>query len=722
MNEVKQTASAQNDEIDIGEIIQSLWAGKWLIMSFAFICAVTSIAYVFMAQPIYSGNALLQIEAKSSGITGLSDLTSGFGGGLGGSETSTELELLRSRKVIIPTIEKFNMQIQAAPLTFPVFGGFFQRQFGQNNGFAQPLWSSIFPFSQDYAWGGESINVVRFDLPQNLYDTKFHVVILDQESYRLERNGNILFEAKIGEKHHDETTDIDIHINQLEGRAGTYFTLYHINQIYVINDLLERLSVVENGKTSGIVSISLLGPDKREIKDVVSHVLSTYQQQNIEYNNIEAGKSLAFVAEQIPDAKTKVKQAEQELYEYRLTNKTVDLTLKTQQLLNQLLKLEESLNELKLQEPELSRKFKRQHPLYVEFLRKQKDLKAKRTEVELKTAEIPTEQFNVFRLTRDVELNETIYLQLLNRFEGLKIIQAGTSGSIRVIDDTIVQPKAAKPKKPIIVSVSTLAGIVVAMAYIIIRFMLNAALKSPEALEERGLKIFGAIDKSRHQAKLNRQKSRTGELRLLAATNPDDLAVEALRAVRTNLSHTLSTADNNIVMITSAGDGVGKSFIAQNIAALWAQSGHKTLLIDADLRRGKLHQSFGLTVNQGLAEHLAGKAEFDDICRQSKIDNLSFIGRGEISINPSELLMSNGFAKFCQKHNQDYDYIIIDTPSILTVTDAAIIGKLAATSMMVVGKNISQMKQIDLATQRLDLAGVTISGYIFNDPQKNKKQ
>ena len=717
VNEVKHTSSTDNDEIDIGQILQSFWVGKWLILSFACIAALISIAYVYMAQPIYSGNALLQIEAKSSGLTGLSDLTAGLTGG-GSSETSTELELLRSRKVILPTIERFNLEIQALPATFPVFGGFLYRQFGQNTGFAAPLWGDVFSFSKNYAWGGEVINVRQFDLPESLYNKQFHVVMLAQEKYRLERNGEMIFEAKIGEKHHDEKSDIDILIDKLEARPGTYFTLSHIDTISVINDLLERLTVKETGKTSGIVNISLLGPEKQQIKDIITHMLATYQQQNIEYNSIESGKNIDFVAKQLPDAEAKVKRAEKKIYEYRLTNRTVDLTLKTQQLLDQLLKLEENLNQLKLQEPELSRKFKRQHPLYVEFLRKQKDLETKKREVELKTAEIPTEQFNVFRLRRDVQLNETIYLQLLNRYEGLKIIQAGTSGSIRVIDDTIVQPKAAKPNKKLVVAISSLAGILLALIYLIIRSMRVPTLRDADALEERGFKIFASIEKSRKQLSLNNQKSKNDQLRILAASNPDDLAVETLRGLRTNLSHTISTAKNNIVMITSAGDGVGKSFVAQNLAALLAQSGSKTLLIDADLRDGKLHDGFGLGAENGLAEHLADKAEFDDICQQSKIDNLSFISRGKVVANPSELLMSKTFAEFCQKHKAEFDYIIIDTPSILSVTDAAIIGKLAATCLMVVGQNISQMKQIDQESQRLDLAGVEISGYIFNAAHK----
>lgn len=710
---MKQTPTLDSDEINISQILQSLWAGKWLIILVAFIAAIISIAHVLTAVPIYTGNALLQIEAKSSGLTGLSGLTAGLTGG-GGSETSTELELLKARKVIIPTIKKYNLEIKAKPILFPYIGAYFYPRFNPDNGFAAPLAADIFPSSKNYAWGGEQISVSQFDVPKHFNNRQFHIVALGSNKYRLELNGNAMFEGQIGQQFHDENTNIDILVDKLKARIGTHFSLSRIDSIYAINDVLGRLTVAENGKTSGIVNISFIGPDKQEIKNIINHILLTYQEQNIEYNNIEAGKNIDFIANQLPDAEAKIRKAENLLYEYRLTNETVDLTIKTQQLLDQLLDIEENLGRLKLDEPELSRKFKRQHPLYIEFLERQKNLEAQKRKIEQRTSKIPTEQFNVYRLTRDVELNETIYIQLLNRHEGLKIIQAGTSGSIRVIDTTIVQPRAIKPDKKFIVAISTLAGIMLAMLYLIIRSMFVATLKDMKPLEEAGFKIFGTIAKSPNQLKLIKQKPRDRELRILAAIKPDDLAVEALRGLRTNLSHTVQTADNNIIMIASADAKVGKSFIAQNIAALLAQSGSKTLLIDADLRAGKLHDSIGINNSNGLTDYLTDKVEFENICHQSKIDNLDFISHGGKTSNPSELLMNKIFTSLCQKHKTNYDYIIIDTPSILAFTDAAIIGNVAATSLMVVGKDISQMSQIDLASQRLELAGVKITGYIFN--------
>lgn len=708
-----------DDEIDISQIVKTLWNGKWLIILISIITGGLGVAYAFMATPIYQGNALLQIEAKSGGASGLSGLTEGLSLG-GGSATSTELELLKSRKVVRPTVERFHLDIVAKPITFPMIGGYVYRKFGQNNGISQAFLGEYFGFFENYAWGGEKINVSQFDVPESLYEEIFNVILLADLQYRLELRGVEIFKGEIGKKYHIESQNIDILIGKLEGRVGASFDLVHRDPILAVNDLIEDILVAESGKTSGIVEISLQGEDRAQIKQIITHILTTYQQQNIEYNNVEANDNLNFVANQLPEAAEKVELAETKIYEYKRVNNTIDLNQKTQQLLKKLLDIEGQLNELKLGESELLRKFKPEHPLYKDFLRKQGDLEEKKKEIELETSKIPTEQFEVFKLQRDVELSEKIYLQLLNRHEGLKIIQAGTSGSIRVIDDTIVHPKAVKPQKMIVVIVSTFIGIIIAMAYLLVRSMVGNKIENVEQLKGLGFKIYALVGESVSQKKFDRLDAKRGELRILAELKSEDLAVEALRGLRTNLCFTVAEADNNVIMITGASPSVGKSFVAQNLAALLAQTGKKTLLVDVDLRRGKLHEAFGMDVAPGLVDYLSGDVEFTEVCRETRIKNLDIITCGQKSSCPSELLMSEKFTELCTKYQQDYDFIILDTSPILAVTDAAIVGKLAATSIMVVRQGVSQLKEVELATQRLTLTGIDVTGYVFNGADKNQ--
>lgn len=722
MSQTNPVSQVDEDEIDIGQIISALWRGKWLIILLSIITGAMGVTYAIVATPIYESNALLQIEAKSgaSGLpNGLNDILS-LGGG--GAATSTELELLKSRKVIVPTIAKFHLEIIAEPKTFPIIGSYLHRTYIQKMGFRTPLFADYFDFTQAYAWGGEQIIVKQFKVPEYLYETRFDVIALGDAKYSLNLNNNEILIGELGEIYHIDDLNVDIQLDVLTGRIGTHFNLKHLDPILVADKLISDLIVAENGKTSGIVGMSLQGKDKTQIENIISYVLSTYQQQNIEYNSIEASKNLDFMADQLPDAAEQLRIAEEKIYEYRLTNKTVNLDAKSQQILAELLTVERELNKLKLQESDLSRKFKKQHPIYIEFLRKQKELEVKKSEITAQTAQISTEQFETFRLQRDVELAQTLYLQMVNRFESLKIIKAGTSGSIRVIDEAIVHPKAVKPQKVIIVIVATVAGIIFGIGFVLIRPMLVGGINNRRQLDVLGYNIYATIGTSANQKRLSKLKPKRGELRILSELKPDDMVVEALRNLRTNIHFTVAEADNNLIMLVGASPLVGKSFVVQNLAALLAQSGKKILLVDADLRRGKLHDAFGITSDPGLADYLKDDAELKQVCRETRAKNLDIITCGRKSSNPSELLLSENFAKLCKTQQKKYDYIIIDTPPVLAVTDASIIGEYAGTTLMVVRQDVSKLDEVEQAVGKLALTDIIVKGYVFNAANKDKYQ
>lgn len=719
MNSSTSSASVNNDELDIGQIIRSVWNGKWIIIATTIVTTFFGVAYAIMATPIYTGNSLMQIEAKASGFAGLSGLAEAFGGGGGGGgDTTTELEILKSRKVILPTVEKFSLEIRALPNTFPLIGGYFYRKYIGQDGFRKPLFADLLGFTKDYAWGGEQIIVNQFNVPQKYRDAEFDIIILGDDKFSLHLKDNKILEGKVGVPQHNDQWGIDIQLGKLEGRIGTYFTLERLSQILVIDDLVKNLGVTENGSSSGIIVISMQGTDKKKIKYVIDDILTTYQQQNVEYNSVEAGRSLDFVKKQLPEITQNLKDAEQNIYEYRLNNKTVDLTLQTGQLLSQLLAIEESLNELNLQEPELSRKFKLEHPIYIEFLRKKADLEKKRDDVNEQTGQIPEDQFNIFRLQRDVQLSQKIYLQMLNRFEELKIIKAGALGSIRIIDKTVVYPYSIKPQKINIVVAAIMVGLVLSIAFIVLRSVLSKGIKSADQLKEMGYKVYATIPLSAIETRLHKKKAKFNKVKVLSHLHPKEPAVEAMRSLRTNLHFAMTEAKNNIIMITGPSPDIGKCFVSQNLAVLIAQSDLKVLLVDIDMRRGSVHENFGLDNKRGFSDYLSGGAEFDDVCQETKIKGLDVITCGNILPNPSELLMGKRFEEFCETYKDKYDFIILDTPPVLAVSDAIIVGKIAGTSMMVVKQTVSHVKEIELATQKLNLMDIEVKGYVFNGVNK----
>lgn len=178
-------------------------------------------------------------------------------------------------------------------------------------------------------------------------------------------------------------------------------------------------------------------------------------------------------------------------------------------------------------------------------------------------------------------------------------------------------------------------------------------------------------------------------------------------------------AKNNCIMISSPSPNVGKSFISANLAVIIAQAGQRVLLVDCDLRKGHIHRMFNLSPeSKGISNLLARESHLSECIVKTSIPGLSFIPRGKIPPNPSELLMHPNFTDFLDSVCQEFDLVLIDTPPLLAVTDAAIVGRLAGTSLIVTRFGRNSVSEIQLTVRRFAQNGIAIKGAIFNGLEK----
>jgi tyrosine-protein kinase Etk/Wzc len=284
----------------------------------------------------------------------------------------------------------------------------------------------------------------------------------------------------------------------------------------------------------------------------------------------------------------------------------------------------------------------------------------------------------------------------------------------------ITQP--VKPKKVIVVIGGTFLGAFLAVAFIFLRQLLNRGVEDPADIEELGLPVYASIPLSEQERAASLKglhRHSDGRQHLLAVNDPADLATEALRSLRTSLHFARLEAKNNLLMISGSSPDAGKTFVSANLAAVIAQAGQKVLLIDADMRKGSQHKVLGGQAENGLSELIAGQIDLARAVRSVEgLDKLHFIARGKVPPNPSELLMNAGFTAFLQQVLPLYDLVIIDTPPILAVTDAAVIGHHAGTALLVVRFGMNQAREVALAKQRFEQNGVQIKGAIFNAVEK----
>ena len=173
-------------------------------------------------------------------------------------------------------------------------------------------------------------------------------------------------------------------------------------------------------------------------------------------------------------------------------------------------------------------------------------------------------------------------------------------------------------------------------------------------------------------------------------------------------------ARNNILMITGAAPEAGKSFISANLATVMAQSGKRVLLIDTDMRKGCLDQLFKLTPEYGLADILSGHVSPAKAVCETQIENLHLISNGGYPKNPSELLMDSRSTELLANAQKRYDYVIIDTPPVLAVTDATIVGQLAGTVLLVSRYGNTTTRGLEISADRLRQSKINIKGVILN--------
>ncbi|WP_286792586.1 polysaccharide biosynthesis tyrosine autokinase [Marinobacter sp. Hex_13] len=706
-----------NDEIDVLALAGTLWDGRWLILGVTIMATMLGVIYALMAEPVYRADAMVQVEQKSGGLPGMSEISEMFGSE---SAAVTEIELIRSRAVMGDTVDSLNLDVEIEPVQVPVIGNFLSRHASYgSDGLAEPWWSS------HYAWGGEKLNITRFEVPRTTYGDEYTLQVTDKGWVLYSDNGNEVLSGVAGEL--ADNGSYSLFVQTIKARPKTHFKVIKKDRLSKILELQKSVGASEKGKDSGIIMLSYSDPSPAKAKAVLDHITQTYVRNNVERNSAEASSSLEYLKERLPDVRKDLEEAEAKLNQYQVEAESVNVTAEAQAVLDQIVELEKNISTLQLQKAEIERKFTRSHPNYKAWQAQMAELQERRKELNNRISKLPITQQKVVRLTRDVKVGNEIYLQMLANIQELDIVRAGTVGNVRVVDDAAVNiSEPVKPKKILLISVCIFLGTVLSAGVILLRAIFNRGVESAEQIESLGIPVYATVPLSQEQSKLNlllrkSQVELNKDIHLLAHDNPADLAIEALRGLRTSLHFAMMDAANNILMFSGPSPNVGKSFVSANFAAVFAQSGKRVLVVDGDLRRGAMHEQFNMSNNNGLSEVLSRQADLKDVVTETKVNGLYFISRGSAPPNPSELLMSSGFESFIDSVKSDFDLIIIDTPPILAVTDAAVIGRHAGTSMMVVRFDMNPAKEIELTKSRFEQNGVLIKGAVFNAVEKKAR-
>ncbi len=702
----------EDKDIDLAHLFDTFLNNRGIIAAITGFFAVLGIAYALLSTPVYLATAMIQIEAKS----GLPSLTDVVGTAPAVSPAQTEIALLKSRSVVGGAVEALNLDIIIEPRHFPLIGGFMARNFEPTEEGELGWYPAGF---ESYAWGGETLRISQLIVPDSIHGEDLTLEAADGNGFILrDPDGEVVAQGVVGQP--VETPDYGITVAELNARPGTTFNVVRNRTYATTEDYQKRLSAGERGKQSGILGVSLEDTDPAKAVLVLEEVATRYVQQNIARNAAEATQSLEFLSEQIPEVRKNLDAAQTALNQYQTGNRSVDITAETQSVLDRIVDLEKQISEQHLKRTEMERRFTRQHPNFQALMNQINQLQTQKTELEKQISTLPSTQQELLRLTRDVEVSSETYAMLLNKTQELDIIRAGTVGNVRIVDHAAADiDTPLKPNKPLVVIVATLLGGLLAVAFVYVREALKRGVENPEEIERVGIPVYAAIPFSEKQGLLekrlaNFKRDKSSASYLLSINDPADLATEAMRSLRTSLHFAMIEAKNNILMITGPSPGVGKSFVTSNLAAVIAQSGKKVLLVDADMRKGYLHKVMRCQGDKGLSDILSGRITLFDAIQKTQLANLHVIAHGQVPPNPSELLMHENFSRFVREISNMYDLVIFDTPPILAVTDAALVGSQAGTTLMVTRYGLNGIKEIEHAKRRLEQNGLLVKGVIFN--------
>jgi capsular exopolysaccharide synthesis family protein len=312
-------------------------------------------------------------------------------------------------------------------------------------------------------------------------------------------------------------------------------------------------------------------------------------------------------------------------------------------------------------------------------------------------------------LQRDAQSNRELYQTLLRREKELQVLANSRGNNVRLVERAAVPQVPFSPNLRRALMLGTIVAFLVAVGLVLGLDYLDDTIKTPEDITRLGLPFLALIP-----------AVRSGRDRPTLSGHND--FSEAIRSLRTSIA--LSTRQGgSIVLVTSAQPLEGKTTTACNLATALAYGGAKVLLIDADMRRPAVHKGFGLENRCGLAELLSGQASLTQAVQRLAEPNLWIMPAGSTPPNPSELLASGRMeALLRQVQNGPFDWVIVDTPPVLAVTDASILTQWVSGVAFVVGSEMTRRRLAERAIETLAAGRPRILGAVLNrvDVSRNK--
>ena len=695
---IEEANNHQIDWLKLKLIIRK--SAPWFIVIFAILIS-TSILYLRYTKPMYQSNSEIKLDQEDqSNMLGLPqyEQTSNFG------LLSSEMELIRSRLFFNKVIETVHLNPQ-----YFTYGNILD-----DEKYISP------PFTVDYTV-----------LNANIFNVPIDVTILDEKSFDLKyiiNNEEYQFEGLFGNSISTPFLECTLTLNMpFNADSGTEFYFRINSRESLISYIDNNLSVEPLNLQANTFKISFTDYNLNKAHALVTAIDTIYLNYSLQEKTRANRKKIEYLNNQLLETEKKLDGYETYFEEFTIDNKTVDLNedvKRTVDAINgldsQRIKINKKISELELIQKKLAQSpYKNLTPkvdiypshlnaTFEEFNLLNNDLqklglsykqntytfKSRQQEVELMRVDLlseindykndlverlnnlstsrqqlrgqlinlPSKNTEYNKSKRFYTLYEEMYLSLMQNKNEFELAVAGSLTKIKILSPASLSGPAIYPIPLFAYASAIILSIVFSFLFAGISYLAHNKIQSLHEIEFlTQATTLGAVPK--HNLNGNVAK-------LIVDKHPKSAVSEALRSIRTNIEFMLPDEESKTISITSTIGSEGKTFISTNLAALLAMAGKKTIVVDLDLRKPKVHLAFGKTENtKGVSSILIGKSTIKNCTQKSTIEGLDFITAGPIPPNPSELILRKEFGELIEQLRSNYDVVILDTPPVGLVTD-----------------------------------------------------
>lgn len=715
---------------------------RWFLVSVV-ICLTAVFLYLRYATPIYEATtAILVKDEKKGGM--LSELSAFSDLGIGGGSVNNvdnEIEILRSRTIVESTVKKLNLNINLIAEGSVVDRDIYKDAsirvsfIDQTDLFKDAksalrynaLTNNTFELTNDI----DNENIILANKKVFNYGEKIPTSL---GNLIINKTNNIVDNTRINYK------SVKISIKPIESVAESY---------------KGRINVEPISKTSSVVNISITDPVQKRAEVFLDNMIQIYNQDAAQDKNFISENTSRFIAGRLALIAKELDGVEQDVESFKKANRLTDIEseaklfiegsseydkkgVETEIQLNVVSSLLDfikkstnsdllptnlitdnsdasglitSYNQLVLDRNRILKSATTENPSVIKLDQQisslklnmaaslkrlqsnlqiqNRDIQSQENLLNSKIGKIPVQERQFRVIARQQKVKEELYLYLLQKREETAISLAATEPNARVIDVAKAGKFPVSPKKKIIYLAGILIGLLIPFGFIYINSLLDTKIKSKLDLEGKTqIPFIGDIPTSNDVGELIKSESRTS-------------SAEAIRIVRTNLEFMLNKVPEGVaktLFVTSTFSSEGKTFISVNLAATFALSGRKVLLIGMDIRNPKFAEYIDVP-SLGLTNYLSsGESNIEDyIIKHAGYDNFFILPSGIVPPNPAELLMSRKVDQLFEKLKKEYDYIIVDTAPVSLVTDTLLVAKNADTFVYVMRANVLEKRMLSIA-------------------------